>query len=63
MSDDMRFDVRTLAYRKRRGELTDAEIQKHLDGLPDDAERGQETETRFVAAYAARQEDSEDSDE
>lgn len=59
MSDDLRFDVRTLAYRKRRGELTDAEIQKHLDSLPDDAEHGVETETQFVAAFAARQDDDD----
>lgn len=54
MSDDLRFDVRTIAHRKRRGELSQADIEKHLSGLPDDAEHGEETETQFVASWASR---------
>ena len=54
MSDDLRFDVRVLAHRKRRGELTDEEINKYLGGLADDAEHGEETETVFTASFAQR---------
>ena len=54
MSDDLRYDVRTLAHRKRRGELSADEIAKHLSGLPDDAEHGEETSTEFVASWASR---------
>lgn len=54
MSDDLRFDVRVMKHRVRRGELTQAEVDKHLSGLDDDAEHGEETTTQFVAAFATR---------
>jgi len=50
---DMRFDVRTQKHRLRRGELSHDELAAFLADLPDEAEEAVETETRFVAAYAA----------
>ena len=54
MSDDLHYDVRLLKHRIRRGELTHDEVAKHLAGLTDDAEHGEETETQFVAAFQNR---------
>ena len=62
MAEDMRYDVRTLAYRKRRGELSKEEVEKYLADLPDDAEHGEPTETRFAANWAARAENAADSE-
>jgi len=49
--DDMLFDVRALKYRKRRNELTDQDVQKHLDTLPDEASEAESTTTQFVATF------------
>jgi len=49
--DDMKFDVRALKYRKRRNELTDQDVQAHLDTLPDEAAEAEPTTTQFVATF------------
>ena len=51
---DMRFDVRTLDHRLRRGEITKKELEEHLDDLPDEAEEAEEGVTPFVAAFEDR---------
>jgi len=51
---DMRFDVRTLDHRLRRGELTKKELEEHLDDLPDEAEEAVEAVTPFVASFEDR---------
>lgn len=51
---DMKFDVRTLKFRLRRGELSAAELQKHLDALPDEAKEAETTSTQFVATFEGR---------
>ena len=50
-ADDMLYDVRTLKYRKRRNELTDQDVQKQLDSLPDEAAEAEPTTTHFVATF------------
>ena len=57
MTDDLKFDVRLLAHRERRGELSRTQIEKHLAGLPDDAEAGEPTTTVFTASWASRSRD------
>ena len=52
--DDMKFDVRALAYRLRRGELSTEEIDTYLSTLPDEAEEMEETTTEFVATFEER---------
>jgi hypothetical protein len=52
--DDMKFDVRTIKYRKRRNELTDQDVQKELDTLPDEAAEAEPTTTQFVATFEER---------
>jgi len=49
--DDMKFDVRTLKYRKRRNEMTDQDVQSYLDTLPDEAAEAETTTTQFVATF------------
>ena len=56
---DMRFDTRTLAHRLRRGEISKAELQEHLDELPDEAEEATEVVTPFVASSAEKRSDSD----
>jgi hypothetical protein len=48
------FDVRTLAHRLRRGEITQAEVDAYLAALPDDSADGAETSTRFEAPFLER---------
>lgn len=50
-TDENVFDVRVLEHRLRRGEITREEYDKHLAKLPDDADEGAETETRFGTPY------------
>ena len=52
--DDMKLDVRTLKYRRRRNEVTDAEIAKALQALPDEAAEAETTTTQFVATFEER---------
>jgi hypothetical protein len=51
---DMRFDTRALAHRLRRGEITKAELEEHLEDLPDEAEEATEAVTPFVASGEKR---------
>ncbi len=46
--DEKMFDVRLVRHQIRRGVVSKEEVEKHLAALPDDAENGEETETRFV---------------
>jgi len=48
---DMRFDVRTLDHRLRRGEITKKELDEHLKELEDDADEAVEAVTPFVATF------------
>lgn len=50
----MKFDVRTLPHRLRRGELSPTEVEKHLQELPDDAEEGETTEVVFSRSFEER---------
>lgn len=50
---DEKFDIRTLEHQIRRGVLSREEVAAYLSNLPDDAEEGVETETRFAATYGA----------
>ncbi|MEN0062521.1 MAG: hypothetical protein AAGA48_10255 [Myxococcota bacterium] len=59
---DMKFDVRTLKHRLRRGEVSVQELNAHLEELPDDAEELEETEVQFTASWAERHKD-EDNEE
>ncbi len=52
--DERLTDNRVVQYHIRRGTLTEAQWQAHLDALPDDAEEAEETETRFSPSYAQR---------
>jgi hypothetical protein len=52
--DDMKFDVRTIRYRQRRTELTEEEVKKQLDSLPDDASEAESTVTQFVSTFEER---------
>ena len=52
MTDDLRYDVRILAYRKRRGELSHDDIEKHLATLPDDAEEDVSDDATMVWSSA-----------
>jgi hypothetical protein len=51
---DMRFDVRTLDHRLRRGEISKKELNEHLHDLPDEAEEAEEVVTPFVATFEDR---------
>jgi hypothetical protein len=52
--DDFQFDVRILAHRLRRGQLTQAEIDAHKASLPDEADEAVESQIRFTTPYADR---------
>lgn len=52
--DDMKFDVRALNHRLRRGEIDPADVQKYLEGLPDEAAETEPTKTQFVATFEER---------
>ena len=60
MSEDIEFDVRTVRHQLRRQKITNDQLQKRLDGLPDDAEHAEETETRFVGYFEQRREDEDE---
>jgi len=62
MSNDLMYDVRVVRARMRRGEMTQAEYDTYLATLGDDADHGEETETRFVPAFESRQTDTPASD-
>lgn len=51
---DMKFDVRTLDHRVRRGEITKKELEEHLDELPDEADEADEAVTPFVSSFEDR---------
>ncbi len=55
---DMKFDLRTLKHRLRRGEITQAEYDASLAELPDESEELEETEVTFTASFAERQKDT-----
>ena len=48
------FDVRVVKALARRGELDSDAYQKHLASLPDEADEGEETSTRFATPYSDR---------
>ncbi|MEQ1504131.1 MAG: hypothetical protein ABMB14_17950 [Myxococcota bacterium] len=52
--EDMKFDVRSMKYRQRRGEISDEELAKHLASIPDEASEAEETRTQFVATFEER---------
>jgi hypothetical protein len=52
--DQRMTDNRVVQYHIRRGTVTEAQWQAHLDSLPDDAEEALETETQFSPAYELR---------
>jgi hypothetical protein len=52
--DDMKFDVRALNHRLRRGEISGEDVEKYLQNLPDDAVETEETKTEFVATFEER---------
>ncbi|MEQ1566058.1 MAG: hypothetical protein ABMA64_10505 [Myxococcota bacterium] len=53
-ADEMKFDVRTLKYRRRRRELTEKEVAARLAELPDEAAEAESTTTQFVATFEER---------
>lgn len=57
MSDkppELRFDVRLIEARLRRGVVPAAEYQQYLDALPDDAENCEPSRVTFQASYAEK---------
>lgn len=46
-SDDRQYDLRTLDRYLRDGKISDEEYQKHLDQLPDVAEKAATMESAF----------------
>ena len=52
--DDMKFDVRALNHRLRRGEVSQEEVKKYLDSLPDEATEHEQTRTEFVGTFEER---------
>ena len=62
MSNDLMYDVRVIRARMRRGEMSQSEYAKYLKTLEDDSEHGEETDTRFVPAFASRQKETYASD-
>lgn len=50
MAEDKDFDVRLIKHHIRREVLDPKDLRKHLDGLVDDAEHGEETMTRFESS-------------
>jgi hypothetical protein len=61
-----KFDYRTLEYQLDRGEISQADFQKYLSELPDDAANAEEIDlaaSEEAEASASTDEDSEDLDE
>ncbi len=56
--EESNFDVRLVRHQIRRGVVSQDDVDKHLNALPDDAEKGEETETRFVGHVENRTEES-----
>ena len=54
--EDMKFDVRSLKHRMRRGELTPADVQAHLSTLPDEGAEAEPTRTEFSARRGEKNE-------
>lgn len=54
--EDMKFDVRALKHRLRRGEVKPSDIEAHLATLPDDAAECETTRTEFVARQDGKNE-------
>jgi hypothetical protein len=54
--EDMKFDVRSLKHRLRRGELKPADVQAHLSTLPDEAAEAEPTRTEFSARRGEKNE-------
>lgn len=52
INSDTRFDVRMIEARLRRGLVTAAEYQKHLEALPDEAEYAEPSRIAFTSSYA-----------
>jgi hypothetical protein len=56
-------DNRVAQYHIRRGVLSKADWQAHLDSLPDDADEAEQTETLFSPSYEQRHYLAQDEDE
>ncbi|MCO4744070.1 MAG: hypothetical protein KC912_04730 [Proteobacteria bacterium] len=54
------YDVRVVNSLARRGELDREAYAAHLAALPDEADEGVETETRFATPYNDRAENAEE---
>ncbi len=63
MSEEIEFDVRTVRHHLRRQKITNDQLQKHLDGLADDADHAEETETRFVGYFEQRRAEEADNED
>lgn len=48
---DLRFDLRLIEQRIRRGTVTADEYKKFLEALPDDADHGEPCKVQFVASF------------
>lgn len=53
--DTLLYDVRVTKYHLRRGKLTSEQLAAHLASLPDDAEHGEPTVTRFASNSEGRE--------
>ena len=53
-AEEERFDVRLVPHHLRRNVLDNSKLDEHLSALPDDAEHGAETTTRFEKIFDAR---------
>ncbi|MFK7929076.1 MAG: hypothetical protein AB8H79_12860 [Myxococcota bacterium] len=53
MTDDIQkeYDVRVVDFHLRRRSVSREDFNKYLEALPDDAEEGQETVTRFEPSF------------
>lgn len=54
LREEMKFDVRTLKFRLRRNEISQEQLQKHLEALPDEAAEAEPTSTQFVATFEGK---------
>jgi len=52
-NDPTLFDTRVIHHHLRRGSLTPEQLAEHLAALPDDAEHGEPTVTRFTTRGSA----------
>lgn len=59
MPEDKDFDVRLVKHHIRRNVLDPKDLEKHLAALPDDAEHGEETTTRFESNRSEEAEELE----